>query len=127
MFLFHKEGSIMSKKLNLLLIAGMLALSGCKVQKKQIEEHSDKDALLINVEKTSIATVYTAFLYFDTDKNPETAEAMLSLNCLNDSEFLHIFNEATIGKTLKISQWDKIFPRNQADKSWYFTEGKTKE
>ena len=119
---------MITKKLNLLLLAGMLTLAGCeKVSLKKIEKLPEQDALLLNVEKMATPSRYRAHLYFDTDSNPETAEAMLSLNCLTEEEFLHLFNEASIGKIQKISQWDKAFPRNSMDKKWHFITEKTKE
>ena len=114
-----------NKSLYSLLIAGTLMLCGCEVKTHKENDDADwkkNEAMLINVEKdiklSSLSSYCSAFFYFDTDGNPETAELLLSVATQSKDAPLNIFNNAKIGSYKTIKEWENLLAEKHAYRKW---------
>ena len=80
------------------------------------------EALLINVEKdiklSSLSSYCSAFFYFDTDGNPETAELLLSVATQSKDAPLKIFNNAKVGSYKILNEWEDLLAGKHAYRKW---------
>ena len=100
------------KNLYSLILIGVLALCGCE-NKTQTDSSTSKwketEALLLHTEKTmGRQNSVHSFFYFDTDGNPDTAEAMLHSESHSEMAHLLQFNNAKIGNYNSLNEWEKI-------------------
>ena len=124
------------KKLYTLLCIGALMLSGCQdkdaneTKNEASEKWKQTEALLLHVDKYIEPWDHrnhqytTAQLYFDTDGNPETAEAMLILTGKSNKKALNIFNNAKIGTYKTLQEWEETLCEKYDYKEWIRSEKK---
>ena len=125
--MYQKEENMKKTNLFLMAIIGCLSMVGCREAntstnvRNVLKEKGDVETTLIHKEQYVYAlkedqrTSREIYYYFDTDKDPETAELMLRVNTPNTGIFLSAYNEAKIGKTQKISEWHKKLAPSNGD------------
>ena len=92
-----------------LLLLGTLLFCGCDNKNESTIRNADwkkAEALLLHSEKQAVRHNTDSFYYFDTDGNPETAEAMLHLISPSEKTHLRYFNNAKIGTYRTLEEWE---------------------
>lgn len=111
-----------------LTTAALLTACDCSdeaIREKRGMPNGDIEATLIHKETFYSGAVedrpYHTNYYFDTDKNLETAEVLLSVQGYS-GYLLNDHNEGKIGKTHKVSDW-----HNKLTKNTYYYDYLTRE
>jgi hypothetical protein len=119
-----------TKSICTLLCVGALMLAGCherddiQTAENKSEEWKKTEAVLLDKQmhlspcKAKGYSVTTVQLYFDTDKNPETAEEMLIFVDSSKQTSLNVQNNAKIGESKPLGEWNKIIPADAQYKEW---------